>query len=485
MACLSKIFEISLQVCPSNKNTIGRFKNLIHCTVVIAYSEVMEQHFMNKSKLPFYAQFELTYSCPMKCPHCYNDEGYDCGGLERKVISKEDINPETVRKVVQKLGRDAGIFYITFTGGEPLMFQDGLFAGLETAKEEGIKCDINSTVSLMTEDIAKKLNELGIQSVLTSLASHIPEVHNRKMGREDSNPFEKTVRGIRLLQKFAPNVSISSNMVLANDNYEHVYQLGMFLSYLGVDAMTVTPSTPSRTGVNAQIQTVPSDQMMLEALYSLRRVEDDFGLRTRLLQGTAQCFLHPHVLLRQYMEAGCDAGRTYITVDPFGNIKPCTQISDGYGNILTEDFESIWNKMQVYRDNEFVPELCAPCDLKEVCGGGCRAEAERRVGSLKSKHPFFRKPLKLLQQEVPITLAGEIGKNYVLNSDCTWRQEDSRTYTIRSFNNHYITLSEEGMSFLRVVQHKGSFTLTQKMVENKEFVKFFNLSLENKILEVA
>ena len=34
-------------------------------------------------------------------------------------------------------------------------------------------------------------------------------------------------------------------------------------------------------------------------------------------------------------------------------------------------------------------------------------------------------------------------------------------------------------------QHREGFTLTQKMTENKEFVKFFNLSLENKILEVA
>ncbi len=437
---------------------------------------------MNNSKPPVYAQIELTYSCTMKCPGCSNPVRYDDGGLEAKVIPKEKIKPETIKKVVKKLA-EAGILHITFTGGEPLVFEEGLFAGLEAAREERIKCDMNSTLSIMTEDTAKRLNDFGVVSVLTSIASHIPEVHNRKMGRKDDNPFEKTVKGIRLLQKFAPNISISSNMVLANDNYEHIYHLGMFLSYLEVNSMTVTPLTPSRTGINAQLPLVPSDQMMLEALYALRRVEDDFGLRTRLLQGTAQCFLHPHILLRKYMEAGCDAGKGYIAVDPFGNISPCTQISDKYGNILTDNFEAIWNKMKAYRNNEFVPELCAPCDFKENCGGGCRAEAERRVGTLKSKHPFFRGPLKLLPQEIPFTLSGEVGKTYVINPDFTWRQEGERMYTVKANNNHYLTLSTEGMTFLRVVQHKGSFTLTQKMADNKEFTKFFNLSLENKILE--
>ncbi len=439
-------------------------------------------------RAPIYAQVELTYSCNLGCPHCLNDERYGCGGgLETQLVKKEPVETPRFRDIAQRLV-EWGVFTATLTGGEPLMVRERLFEALPVLSGAGLYMDMNSNLCLMDEDTAKQLVDMGLRGILTSLSSHIPEVHNAKMGREYTDPFNKTLRGIEAVQKVAPNIFLSSNMVLANDNYEHVYEVGALLAERGVQGFTVTPLTPSRTGLQAQRQKMPSDQMMLEALYALRRVEDDFGIRTRALQGLPHCFLHPHILLRKYMQAGCDAGKTYITVNPFGQVKACSQIPDEHGNILTGDLDVIWERMNGFRENAYVPSACAPCDLKTSCGGGCRAEAERRTGTdLVAKHPFMRRPLHFRKVEVPeINIDRNVGETYKVHPNLMWREEGEGAYLVQGPAGQYVMMSGDNLGFLSTIMGKGGqFKLTSELAKNQRFAKFVVNAIQNSLLEVA
>ena len=56
--------------------------------------------------------FELTYKCSEKCKHCYVvDE------------NKKELTTEEVKRVLDQL-KEEGVFFITFTGGDPFCRKD-------------------------------------------------------------------------------------------------------------------------------------------------------------------------------------------------------------------------------------------------------------------------------------------------------------------------------------------------------------------------
>ena len=86
---------------------------------------------------------------------------------------------------------------------------------------------------------------------------------------------------------------------------------------------------------------------------------------------------------------GCGAGRLYIALEPDGNMKPCvffpTNNRTILGNILTDNFEEIWNndhvlwslrgreELEIYKVGEQYIG-CGNCEDKYICGG-CRARS--------------------------------------------------------------------------------------------------------------
>jgi radical SAM protein with 4Fe4S-binding SPASM domain len=86
---------------------------------------------------------------------------------------------------------------------------------------------------------------------------------------------------------------------------------------------------------------------------------------------------------------GCGAGRLYCCLEPNGDIKPCvffqTSKETVLGNILKDDFETIWDTNPLLwklRTREHFTDCaingeavgCAKCSDRYICGG-CRARA--------------------------------------------------------------------------------------------------------------
>lgn len=88
--------------------------------------------------------------------------------------------------------------------------------------------------------------------------------------------------------------------------------------------------------------------------------------------------------------SGCLAGEAFVTIDPWGNVRPCNHAPYLVGNILAQSFEEVWHspKMEAWR--AMIPVECAGCAMYESCHGGCRAEAMLRNAS---SYPLPRKPV--------------------------------------------------------------------------------------------
>jgi sulfatase maturation enzyme AslB (radical SAM superfamily) len=74
-----------------------------------AYKRFIVEHLLNREAGPSHAQIGLTNACPQDCEYCYS-----------KNKSGKTMTAESITKLIADL-KEMGVFWIGFTGGEPLL----------------------------------------------------------------------------------------------------------------------------------------------------------------------------------------------------------------------------------------------------------------------------------------------------------------------------------------------------------------------------
>src|ERR1700675_1751749 len=115
-----------------------------------------------KLNIPLSVQLDLTYRCNERCVHCYLD--HDDHG-ERTTAE--------IKHFLDQMG-DAGVFYLTISGGEILMRRD-FFQILEHARKRTFSIKLKTNGVLIREKEADRLRALGVESVQISIYSHRAE----------------------------------------------------------------------------------------------------------------------------------------------------------------------------------------------------------------------------------------------------------------------------------------------------------------------
>src|SRR5689334_8916671 len=98
--------------------------------------------------LPIAAGFELTHRCNLACLHCYvNLPAADRFAQRREMTTAE------AKGVIDQIV-EAGVLYLTFTGGEPLLRAD--FAEIYShAHQSGLLVSVYTNATLITESIVE------------------------------------------------------------------------------------------------------------------------------------------------------------------------------------------------------------------------------------------------------------------------------------------------------------------------------------------
>ena len=116
--------------------------------------------------------------------------------------------------------------------------------------------------------------------------------------------------------------------------------------------------------------------------------------------------------IEMFTSRRCVAGITTMTVSYDGSVRPCSHIDVSSGNLLREDFSTIWTRMDIWSKGLYIPSECELCSLLPLCGGGCRMEAKTRTGNIKSLDPYsslehipkIGERIKAIQSKVPAQL---------------------------------------------------------------------------------
>ena len=78
---------------------------------------------------------------------------------------------------------------------------------------------------------------------------------------------------------------------------------------------------------------------------------------------------------------GCSAALYNMCIEPNADVLPCQSYYKSVGNILKDDWDSIWNHSlsSRLRERQGLPGKCTGCELLSECGGGCPLQFEKTV----------------------------------------------------------------------------------------------------------
>jgi radical SAM protein with 4Fe4S-binding SPASM domain len=334
--------------------------------------------FSARPTAPYRLDLALTYRCNNDCAHCYNvrpilpsspfpsREGGN-GGLGPGELSTGDW-----KRVLDKAW-ELGIPHIIFTGGEPTLRED-LPELVAHAEQNGQITGLNTNARrLSAPRYVEKLVVAGLDHVQITVESHDAEVHDLMVRTRGA--FPQTIKGLK--NALASPLYVMTNTTMLRTNAHTIPATLDFLADTGVP--TVGLNALIYSGRGSLVGTgLPESELAL-LLDVARQKTEARGQRLIWYTPTQYCGFDPMAL--DLGVKGCTAALYNMCVEPDGGVLPCQSYYHQLGNLLANDWDSIWNHDLAVRlrERQGLPEKCNGCALLAECGGGCPLQFEQPV----------------------------------------------------------------------------------------------------------
>jgi radical SAM protein with 4Fe4S-binding SPASM domain len=299
---------------------------------------------------PFSMSIEITSACDLQCGFCMVNAG---------VARVDDLTLDDVAPLIEQIKRMKPT-PISITGGEPLLKKKMLLHIIEELtpiKEIDLNVFTNGT--LITKDYAQQLYDAGLRIARVSIDGHTAQLHDAIRGKKGA--FEKTVQGVHFLRDLGIHVHVVS--VISRMNYQYMEEIREFAGQV-------------------------SDSCNTPFVYPVgRAAESDFLLSPEEILAVKTSDLgsdeiHVSINARE----GCYVAKA-INVAANGDVFPCYMLRAPefkIGNIRENDLSEIYKTEKVQSFLKLTVdgiEHCRGCDIRYLCGGGCRGFAFMLNGS--------------------------------------------------------------------------------------------------------
>lgn len=422
---------------------------------------------------PITVHLEITTKCPLECVHCYNYwRGHGCPTLNHNM--KEDEGRALIRKL-----SESGVFNIIITGGEPLLNFNTLIAVAEEARSLGIRYSLNSSIIPLDEKKAKKLIELGLKNVLTSVPG-IGDTYDLITQRFGA--YQVFLRKLDIARRCG--IDVTPNMVVTKLNLPHVYETASQLKELGFKRfMAGKAACPGNCQDFSEFML--SQIEFEEYLKTLKSVKEDLEMEVDTLSCYPLCGTdYPDDYASIILGRNCTAGISFGAISVNGDVRPCPQIETVYGNLFTESLVSIWKKASLWRKGDNIPEPCNTCALLKYCGGGCRMEAKMSGGDFSKNDPYCRPEKisetmeKMKNKRKPLSEQQRPDFDHWEISSYRYRKESFGGTVCINHNDATLLLDDEGLAVFLQFQPGKIYNFSDPIdwngLEPKEFLS--NLS---------
>jgi MoaA/NifB/PqqE/SkfB family radical SAM enzyme len=115
---------------------------------------------------PAHPAWEVTNACNLRCIHCHASSGKP---------GEDEMTTEEAKRFIDQLASVDEFRMLVYTGGEPLVRPD-IFELMEHSRKAGLVNVLATNATLITEEVAHRLREVGVAGVAVSLDSCDAEV---------------------------------------------------------------------------------------------------------------------------------------------------------------------------------------------------------------------------------------------------------------------------------------------------------------------
>ncbi|MBN2258070.1 MAG: radical SAM protein [Anaerolineaceae bacterium] len=321
---------------------------------------------------PYRMDLALTYRCNNDCAHCYNARGRN----------HPELDTQSWKQILDLLW-SLGIPHVVFTGGEPTL-RDDLPDLIAYAEHNGQITGINTNGRRLADNnYLTRLVDAGLDHAQITVESHNPEIHDHMV--KSNGAWKQTIQGLE--NALASKLYVMTNTTLLKDNSPLLSDTLSFLHKSGVPTVGLNALIYSGKGKNNDCAIPESD---LPPLLSIaRQLTDEFDQRLIWYTPTMYCHFDPALL--ELGVKGCSAARYNMCIESDGTVLPCQSYYSSLGNILRDQWDTIWNHDLALslREHRDAPAVCKTCSVFAECGGGC--PLARQAGMLK---PSQYQPVK-------------------------------------------------------------------------------------------
>ncbi len=312
--------------------------------------------FSTRPTAPYRMDLALTYRCNNQCSHCYN---------ERDRIQTELSTIEW--KKVLDITWNLGIPHIVFTGGEPTLRED-LPELIAYAEANGQITGLNTNGRrLADEKYLTSLVNAGLDHVQITVESNSAQVHNEMV---KAKAFDQTISGLK--NALASPLYVMTNTTMLKTNIQTIPATLDLFGELGLK--TVGLNALIHSGKGATVGTGLPESELTSLLQLAREKTQARNQKLIWYTPTQYCGFDPQML--NLGVKGCTAALYNMCVEPDGAVLPCQSYYSPVGNLLSSDWDQIWNHELCLslRERKNLPVKCNSCALISECGGGCPLE---------------------------------------------------------------------------------------------------------------
>ena len=329
----------------------------------------------HRRELPVLSEIALTYNCQNRCTFCYADSP-----RRGRATAGQDYVPEMTTEevclVIDRIYDEAHCPTVSFTGGEPTLRPD-LPQLIAYAKAKGMRVNlITNGIRCADAAYAASLADAGLDSAQVSVEGGSAAVHDAITQHEGS--WERSVQAVRHLR--AVGVHTHTNTTICGGNRHHLLELVDFLAdELGSEYFSMNMVIRTGTALDHDTEDI-SYREIGPIVQQVQRHTQGKGLRFVWYSPVPYCLFNP-------VQAGlgsksCACADGLLSVNPAGELIPCSSFERGIGDLLHEGFDKVWysRTARYWRGKEFIPPVCQRCEIRDICCGACPLYWDQRGG---------------------------------------------------------------------------------------------------------
>lgn len=315
-------------------------------------------------RYPTSCLFEITPACNLRCHFCY---------VALDPYRGPYLNLEQIGRVLDRL-EEAGVLWLTFTGGEIFSRRDFLDI-YAAARRRGFVVTLYTNATLATPELARALAVDPPQEVEVSIYGADAEHYEGTTGIRGS--FEKFERGVLALRDAGLKVILKHTVSTLTDG--HLPAIRAWSEKHGIPLKPGSVIENRHSGGNE-----PSlYRIEPRKVVALRDYLHEARNGTKRAGPTSECSMVPEGSEEQLYR--CGAGRLAFFVDALGQASHCVLDRQPSFPILDMPWDELWARMGDWVTQPLPKDApCSGCDLRSSCDN-CPARARLATGD-----PFLK-----------------------------------------------------------------------------------------------